>query len=108
MVGVNLINIIDISCGSRACVALRTDGIGVAWSDSDSGGDAAGVDLKDIIDINCSIFVCVTWRTDETGIAWGGVTVISVVMRRALTSQILLILATVVFHIPLGERMELA
>jgi len=57
--GVDLTAVADISCGSCACVARRTDGTASAWGYSEWGGDASGVGLTYIADISCGGHVCV-------------------------------------------------
>ena len=67
----DLTDVVDISCGNSACVARKSDGTGLAWGDSNSGGDASSVDLTDLVDISCGGHACVARKTDGTGLAWG-------------------------------------
>merc|ERR1740124_1576906 len=69
--GVDLTNVVDISCGMLACVALKADGTAVAWGYSTYGGDASSVDLTNVVDISCGRYACVALKTDRTAVAWG-------------------------------------
>merc|ERR1712166_1533878 len=79
---VDLTDLVDISCGGRACVARKSDGTGLAWG-LPGGGDvsdgiswqgehATSVDLTDLVDISCGLYTsCVARKGDGTGVAWG-------------------------------------
>ena len=57
--GIDLTNLVDISCGGYACAARRGDGTGSVWGNSAYGGDATGIDLTNLVDISCGNAACV-------------------------------------------------
>jgi alpha-tubulin suppressor-like RCC1 family protein len=62
----DLSNIVSISCGRDACVALKSDARAVAWGDAAYGGDATGVDLTNVATVICGGFACAALKNDGT------------------------------------------
>ena len=68
-VGVNLTNIVDVSCGKYACIALKNDGRAYAWGHTTKGGTAPT--LSNITDISCGGHACVARKDDGKAYVWG-------------------------------------
>ena len=70
---VDLTDIVDISCGGYACVALKNDGTVVAWGSATSGGDAPSL-TDTYSQATPAQLRSAMIKNDGTVVAWGDAT----------------------------------
>ena len=59
---VDLTNVASITCGGRACVAVKNDRAAETWGWADGGGNASSVDLTNIANAMCGGYACAALR----------------------------------------------
>jgi alpha-tubulin suppressor-like RCC1 family protein len=70
--GVDLTEVVAISCGFATCVVIKKDGKVYSWGGSNNWDTTIHSNLMDVVDVSCGGAACVAIMGDGSAAAWGG------------------------------------